>query len=239
MSAFPLLPPKCWALASLCDRLLRLLEMEFFARLLPGDSSFQQAMALIAAKSRDDARSAIRLAKAGYGPESAGLCRSLVEAAINSEYIAKDPEERSRQFLLSILDQNRLLAKRLRSHETPAGVQSALEDVERIETQSGWPRTLAQRAHAVQDPSYHYDVVFLLLSQQIHASAAALAGQVWQEGPAQLAIRVGRGAEWVDTALATVFMYLTPVMNVAYDAFRFEKRNLEALAQEFHQFPHE
>ncbi len=238
MSAFPLLSPRCWALANLSDRLIRIMDKEFLTRLLPGDTAFHQAMALIAAKARDDARAAIRLAKAGYGPEAAALCRALVEAAINSEYIAQDPAVRAKQFLDSLRDQSRLLAKRLRSHQPSEDVRRALEEVESIEVQSGWPRSLAERAHAVQNPSYHYDIVFLLLSQQVHSSVAALAGKVHQAGPTQFDIRIGRGEEWVDTALATVFMYLSPIMNVVYRAFGLDMKNLEDIAQEFHQFPH-
>ncbi len=236
MSAFPDLPSSFWMLANLCDKLLRLLEKELFAHPLPVDSSFEQAMAMIAVKARDDSRAAVRLSKAGYGPEAAGLCRSLVEAAINSEYIGKDPEARALQFLRSINDQNRLLAKRAKIHDISRDFRQAIEDVERIAVESGWPRTLAERAHAVQNPSYAYDVVFTLLSQQLHASAAALAGQVHLDSPNQLAIRFGRGPEWVDTALATVFMFLAPIMNVAYDAFRLDKGKLEALAEEFQEF---
>ncbi|MGB6599197.1 MAG: aspartate--tRNA ligase, partial [Candidatus Acidiferrum sp.] len=96
MSAYPDLSSKDWALANLCDRLLALADRQIYASKLPVDTHFQQAMTLIVAKAHDDARAAIRLAKAGYGAESAGLCRSLVESAINSWYIKKDPEARGK-----------------------------------------------------------------------------------------------------------------------------------------------
>src|SRR5216683_2685699 len=97
MSAFPDLSSTDWTLANFCDRLLRFVDKDIFGTKLTIDTNFQQAMSLILAKAHDDARSAIRLAKAGYGPQSAVLCRSLVEATINSWYIRKVPEIRGKQ----------------------------------------------------------------------------------------------------------------------------------------------
>jgi hypothetical protein len=178
----------------------------------------------------------VRLAKAGYGPEAAGLCRSLVEAAINSQYIAKDSETRSWQFLRSVNEQNDLLARRIKFHHDSPDFQAVFHQLDKIAVQSGWPKSLAERAYAVQKPSYAYDVVFNLLSQQVHASAAALAGQIRLDSPINMTIRVGRGAEWVDTALVIVFMFLTPIMNVAYEAFELDKSKMHELSGEFERF---
>jgi aspartyl-tRNA synthetase len=238
MGAFPYLPSKDWTLANFCDRLIHLLETDLIDRPQPADTYFQRAMGIIAAMSRNDARSAVRLAKAGYGPESAAICRSLVEAAINSEYIGLNPEEHGRQFLLSINEHTRALARRLEPHATSDDVTSAIAEVENITIKSGWPKTLAERAYRVQKPSYAYDVVFLLLSHQVHASASAQVGQVTIQDESRISIKVGPGPEWVDTALATVFMFLGPIINVAYDAFSLDKSKLEGLGSQFRAIEH-
>src|SRR5262249_34365459 len=116
MSAWPQLPQLCWDLAGYCDNLLNLLEREIFSSPIPADTFFQRAIGLILAKAYNDARSAIRLSKAGYGPQAAGVCRSVVEGAINAEYIDKEPEDRSYAFLRSIHPENTRLIKRLTLH---------------------------------------------------------------------------------------------------------------------------
>jgi hypothetical protein len=236
MGAWPNLPAKHWELANFCDRLIRLLERDLLKKKenLACETDFQTAMAFIVANSRDDARSAVRLAKAGYGPEAAGLCRSLVEAAINSEYIAQAPTERASQYLRTVPEFNSVLIKKLKRHAQSAdALHAARIPDDTSEVASGWPKSLAERAHAVQKPSYAYDVVFSMLSQQVHASASAMTPDVKLLGPDCLAVRYGRGPDWVDTALATVFLFLGPAMNVAYDAFSIPKSSIESLFEEF------
>ena len=239
MGSYPFLPSHYWVLAGYCDKLIRMLERDVFAQQKGGRSLFQRAMGVIAAMARNDARAAVRLAKAGYGPEAAALCRSLVETAINSEYIALAPEVNARQFLLSANDQARILARRVKQHAATEEVQEAMQEAQSISISSGWPRTLAERAHAVHKPSYAYDVVFSLLSYQVHAAVSGQAGQISLDSEMNAKIRFGPGPEWVSTALATVFMFLGPIMNVAYDAYGLDKRELESLAGQFHALNHE
>ncbi len=233
MAAFPALSPRCWELAGLCDRLVRTVEAELFAGRLPVDSYFQRSMSLIASKARDDARSAIRLAKAGYGPQAAGLTRSLVEGAINSEYIQADAETRGSAFLKSIKPEGARLAKRLAPHNPSQEVQQAIDELRLLAEQSGWPQLLSERAHKIAKPHYAYDVVFFMLSQLLHSSVASLAGQLHEADHGDWTLRIGRGPEWVDTALATVFINFFAVVNVAYAAFALDKSNLEKLRKEF------
>ena len=214
---------------------MALLEREVFAHPVPADDVFQRAMALILAKARDDARGAVRLAKAGYGPQSAGLCRSLVEASINSRYIEKDPFKRGNAFIKSINEQNRSLSKKLRAHTAPQDVVEAMAEAERTYEASGWPFRLVDRAHAVEDPSYTYDIVFQLLSQQLHSTVSSLAGQVQFGNDGGYRIRVGRGPEWVDEALATVFIHLSQVVEVSYKAFGKDTTNFTGICQKFHE----
>jgi len=235
MGAFPNLPGHAWVLAGFCDELLGLLGRDIFENPVPADTPFQRAMSLILAKARDDSRAAVRLAKAGYGPQSAGLCRSIVEASINSRYIQKDPEVRGEAFRKSIVDANRRLAAKLASHPVPQDVKEAMDEAQKIEDESGWPKNIAQRAYDVEKPNYAYDIVFTLLSQQLHSDIAALASQVHGTDLSGWKIRYGRGEEWVTTALATAFIFLSQVAEIAYDAFGPEKNDLIDLCRRFEE----
>ena len=233
MSAYPNLPADAWVLAASCDELLRLLDDEVFSRAVPGENQLQKAMALILAKARDDARAATRLAKAGYGPQSAGLCRAVVEASINARYIERDPEARGEAFLRSIVEGNRRLADKLARHPVPADLKEAINEAQKVESESKWPRSVAERAYDAQKQNYHYDVVFFLLSQQLHSDVAALAGKVALPDLPQLKIRIGRGKDAVKLALFTVFTYLHDVAEVAYTAFGLRKDGLYAARDRF------
>jgi hypothetical protein len=238
MGAWPRLSNEALVLIGFCDQLLGLLDREVFVKPVPGGTQFQKAMALILAKARDDARAATRLATAGYGPQSAGLCRSVVEASINSHFIKKEPEIRADAFLKSINSANKLLSKRLAAHPVPPDVQQAIDEAARIEKDSNWPRSIMQRAYDVQNPNYSYDVVFLLLSQQIHSDVAAMAGQVAIGDQSQFIIRIGRGNDWITQSAATVFIYLGQVIDAAYDAFNFDKSALNSLFKDFEKAHH-
>ncbi len=235
MGAYPNLPRDAWLLAGFCDELLRLLDGEVFTNPVAADTFFQRAMGLILAKARDDARAATRLAKAGYGPQSAGLCRSLVEASINSRYIEKEPEVRGEGFLKSIFAGNRRLAGKVSLHPVPQDVKQAINEAKKVESESKWPRNIAERAYDIEKPHYAYDVVFFLLSQQLHSDVAALAGQVGLTDLTQYKIRIGRGEEWVTEALATVFIFLSQVVDVAYKAFGLSKDNLNTICKRFEE----
>jgi len=235
MAAFPGLPPICWHLANLCDRLVRAFDREVFSRKLPVDTHQQQAMVLIATKARDDARGAIKLAKAGYGPQAAGLSRSIVEGAINAEFIMGDPEKRGGAFLKSVKEENLRLARRMTPHATTEEMKAAIDQVMKLQEQSGWPRNLGDRAHKIATPHYGYDVVFSMLSQLVHSSVSSVAGQLHESQAGDWRLRYDRGPEWVDTALATVFIFLYAVANSVYATFNLETTQIAKLRTEFEE----
>jgi aspartyl-tRNA synthetase len=233
MAAYPDLPAICWQLASLCDQLVRTVDNEVLSKKLPVDTHLQQATVLIARKARDDARAAIRLAKAGYGPQAAGLTRSIVEAAINCEYIMKDPEKSSGAFLRSIAEENAKLAKRLTPHVGGEEFEKAIAEAMKLQEVSGWPWSVRDRAYAVSKPHYSYDVVFLMLSQLLHSSVSSLAGQLEEAQQGDWKLRYSRGPEWVDTALATVFIFFHAVTENTCSVFGLDKSHIASLGDKF------
>jgi aspartyl-tRNA synthetase len=235
MSAYPDLSSRDWTLASFCDRLLAVVDRQIYGSKLPVDTYFQQAMSLIVAKAHDDARAAIRLAKAGYGPQSAGLCRSLVESTINSWYIRKDPEARGKAFLDSAGEEKQKLIRRLDLHPQSADVKAALLAVQGVDEKSNWPPSLKDRAYDVEQPNYTYDLVFFLLSQRVHSSVTSLIRGLHEADTGQWALRIGRGPDWVDTALATVFIHFWEIANVAYQAFDLTNTELAELSTKFQE----
>jgi aspartyl-tRNA synthetase len=232
MAAFPELPKRCWELADFCDQLLRVVEKDCSGP-LPVNTHFQQSMSLILAKGKADARAAVKLAKAGYGPQSAGLCRSLVEGSINSRYIEKDPEARGHAYLKSLHDQNRRLAKRLTAHGPSKQVEEAIREARKHAEESGWPENIRARAYDLAEPNYTYDIVFLMLSQMLHSNVSWVAGRLQQINPGQWALESERSANWVDTALFTVFVYLKEVVDVAYLAFSLSTVKVEEISSRF------
>jgi hypothetical protein len=190
-------------------------------------------MVLVATKARDDARAAIKLAKAGYGPQAAGLSRSLVEAAINAEYIMGDPEKRGNAFLRSIKEENKRLAKRMMPHETSAEIKAAVDEALKLEEESGWPRNLGERAYKIATPHYGYDIVFFMLSQLLHSSVSSVAGQLHESDPGDWRLRYDRGPEWVDTALVTIFIFFFALANSVYSTFKLDKTQIESLRKDF------
>ncbi len=234
MAAYPLLTSHNWSLAGLCDRLWRVIERQTSGHDLPVDTSFQQAMSLILAKSHDDARAVIRLGKSGYGVQAAALSRSLIEAAINADYIQLRPEEHGWAFIRSLKDSNQRLAKRMKPHASTDEVHQLIKAAEDIQTESGWPRTLGQRADFLPKPNYLYDVAYFMVSQLIHSDIAATAGKL-SEGnrTGQFKLQVGPSNEWVPQALATCFIALHEVAKVSFTAFRIDQSEFEPLASLF------
>jgi len=239
MAAWPGLPGPCWSLAQFCDELIRTVGRECLGARQPVDTHFQQAMSLILAKAAADARAAVKVGKAGYGPQSAGLSRSLVEAAINSRYIEKDPEIRGDAFLRSVHDQNRRVAKRIVKHNPSDGVIQAIQEAKNLEEKSGWPENIGVRAYDVENPSYSYDVVFLMLSQLVHSNVVSVAGRLQEIQPGEWLVESQRSAQWVDTALFTVFVYFQSIVEVSYKAFGIPLTNIEKIVQRFEAFHQE
>jgi len=236
MAAWPRLPKICWSLAGYCDDLLRIVQSECLLSTQPVDNHFQQAMAIILGKASGDARAAVKLAKAGYGPQSAGLCRSLVEGAINSRYIEKDPENRGDAFLKSIHDEKPRLIKRLNRHPHSMEVSEAIKEHKDLGTRSGWPDNVAARAHDVEDPSYSYDLVFMMLSQLLHSNVISVAGRLREIEPGHWVMESQKSAQWVDTALFTAFVYFQSIVEVAYKAFGLPLTNVRTVTQRFEAF---
>jgi len=241
MAAYPNLDNHNWALANLCDRLWNAVERETSGRNLPVNTSFQQAISLILAKSHDDARAVIRLSKSGYGVQAAGLSRSLIEAAINSAYIELKPEDHGRAFTKSLRDSNQRLAKRMKLHTSTDEdeVLNLIKTAEDIQAESGWPRTLSERADLLPKPNYLYDVAYFMVSQLLHSDIAAVAGRLSEGSAGQFSLQVGPSNEWVAQALATCFIALYEVARVAFSAFEIEKAELEKFAEQFRKLTRE
>ena len=240
MAAYSSLANHNWSLAGLCDRLWRTIDKATISSNLPVNTSFQQSMSLILAKAQDDARSVIRLSKSGYGTQAAALSRSLIESAINADYIQQDPEQRARAFTKSLAESNKRLAKRMKPHATADEMQSLIKAAEDIQTESNWPKTLRQRADHLPKPNYLYDVVYLMLSQLVHSDVATAAGRLSHgESASQFVLQVGPSNEWVPQALATCFIALHEIAKVAFSAYGLPQYGLEPLATEFQKLTRE
>ncbi len=227
MAAWSELSDQEWRLAHVCDELLGITRETISENPLSVDALHRRATSLILGKAFNDARSAIKLAKAGYGVQAAALARSLVEASINLQYIEKDPEPRSAEFLDLGSDERRKLFSRVKSHPHTQEVADAFSRFQFISQKSAWPKTLSERAYAVDNPSYDYDVVFLLLSQLIHSSPSGLVGQLSTLDGRSFEIQIGRSHEWIDTALALVFMYFAQISQTAFNTFGLDCQGLQ------------
>jgi len=206
MAAYPNLDSHNWALANLCDRLWNRVERETTGT-ISRYTSFQQAMSLILAKSHDDARAVIRLSKSGYGVQAAALSRSLIEAAINSGYIELKPEDHGRAFIKSLQDSNQRLAKRMKPHASTDEVRNLIKTAEDIQTESGWPRTLSQRAEFL--PSRTTCMMWLILwSRSSFTQTLPRCRTTVGRTHGQFNLQIGLVMEWVAQALATCFIAL-------------------------------
>jgi aspartyl-tRNA synthetase len=233
IAAWPELTDREWKLARLCDDLLEAVTKEILSRNLPVDTSYQQASAVILGKAWNDAKAAVKLVKAGYGVQAAGVSRSLVEAAINLRYIEKDPENRATAFLRLMDEENRRLIARVKLHPVSQETQEAIDRMQGVAQKSSWPMSIMERAYAVQKPSYDYDVVFPMLSQLLHSTPPAMVGQLRQDGQQQFRLQIGRSNEWLGTALATVFIFFAQIADSSFKTFDLNNERLESLTQEF------
>ena len=236
MAAYPRLIKQNWGLAELCDGLTSLVDRKIFQGLQRRETHFQQAMSLIVSKAFDDARAVARLSKSGYGLQGAGLSRSLVEAAINSLYIDLEPEPRGEAYLKSLRESNKRLVRGLTPHANTAEMQEVIGNFEVINTKSGWPSRLIERADAVGRPMYLYDVVYLMLSQLVHSDVASVAGKLTEDSQGNFIIQIGPSNHWVAQALATAFISFHQIALLAFKAFGIEQSELEQIAQKFHAF---
>jgi aspartyl-tRNA synthetase len=233
MAAFADLPTRCWELAELCDKLLRTVQNSLLHEPIPANTYLQQAMSLIITKAWADGRSAVKVAKAGYGPQAAGLSRSVVEAAINTAYIQEDPELRARAFLDSDREWKARFVRTIRPYLTDPQELAKLEGIrEEIGKKSGWPQRIADRAHQVKELTirHAYDVTFQLLSDAVHSGLRRAAGNLKEERPGSFSLLIGPSPEGVEMPLVTVFFYFLYVARVAFDAFQLNKNPLDELA---------
>jgi Family of unknown function (DUF5677) len=235
MAAYPGLIRQNWALAELCDELTSLVDRKLFRSILPKENRFQESMSLIVSKAFDDARAVARLSKSGYGLQAAGLSRSLVESAINSLYIDQAPEKHGSAYLRSIRESNRRLVRGLTPHADTPEMKEVLKKAEIIDTESGWPRRLMERADAVGRPMYLYDVVYLMLSQILHGDVASVAGKLKEDSAGNFSIQIGPSNHWVPQALATCFIGFHQIAQVAFKAFRIDEAELERVGNKFQE----
>jgi hypothetical protein len=222
MAAFPGIPPLIWELAESCDTLLKEVGETLLRAPIPVDAYFQQAMSLIVTKAWADGRAAVKLAKAGYGPQATALSRSIVEAAINSGFIEESPDLRARAYLASHSERKSRYVKVLRHYVTDADGRAALESIEQqVSEKSGWPQSIADRAHAVNDPliKHAYDVTFQLLSDAIHSGLNRAASLLTEVKPGAYSLPLGPSPFGVDMPLITVFFYFLRVARVGFLAF--------------------
>src|SRR5436853_228290 len=70
---------------------------------------------------------------------------------------------------------------------------------------------------------------------RVQSSVTSLIRGLHETDTGQWALRIGRGPDWVDTALATVFMYFWEIANVAYQAFDLTNTGLAELGTKFHE----
>jgi aspartyl-tRNA synthetase len=218
LSAWPRLSDRERALAEHCRNLLKIVDKVFFDRPLKWETHFQQAMAINLTKSYNDSHAAVQLSKAGYALQAAALCRSIVEAAANSEWIALDPEPRAAAFLKSVGSEARRLAGKIHQSAQSKESLDALERASSLAADAGWPRTARERFKELGANARDYELVFSMLSQFVHPTSASVAGITKYEG-SELSFRVGPNDEFVELALSIVFDFFSNVTLTAATAF--------------------
>ncbi|MGE5735872.1 MAG: amino acid--tRNA ligase-related protein, partial [Acidobacteriota bacterium] len=232
LSAWANLGEQEWALAIRCDELLNVVDSTIFGRSLQWSTAFQEAMAILITKSYNDARAAIRLAKAGYGLSAAGLCRSIVEAAGNSQWMGQDPTARARAFLHSIGRDAVGLAEKIRRVSGSQEAIDALQKASSLVVDAGWPRTTRERFESLGTDAATYVLVFSMLSQLVHASASSVPGLTSYDGK-ELSFRIGPSNEFVKLALTIVFDFFSRIAVLTGEAFQLDVQPFHDLMRRF------
>jgi aspartyl-tRNA synthetase len=232
VSTWPRLSERERTLADQCGSLLKTVDQLFFGQPLQWETYFQQAMAVILAKAYNDAHAAVQLAKAGYALQAAALCRSIVEAAGNSQWIAQDPESRARAFLSSVGGEAKRLAGKIHSSAQSKESLDALEKASSIAADAGWPRTATERFKALGPDAPSFELVFSMLSQFVHPSASSISGLMSYEG-GELSLRMGPTHEFTELALALVFDYFSNISLVAARALSVSPAPIEDARKPF------
>jgi aspartyl-tRNA synthetase len=218
LSAWPKLSDRERALAEECKRLLGVVEDLFFGQPLKWETRFQQAMAFILIKAYNDSHAALQLSKAGYALQAAALCRSIVEAAANSKWIAQEGELRALAFLKSVGPEAKRLAGKIDRSSQSRESLDALERASSIAADAGWPKTVHERFQGLGADARTYGLVFSMLSQFVHSTPSSIAGITKYDG-SELSFRVGPSHEFFELALSVVFDFFSVVAIVAAEAF--------------------
>ena len=218
LAAWPGLSERERVLAKHCSELLDIVDEVFFGRSLEWSNAFQQAMAIILTKSYNDSQSALQLSRAGYGLQAAQLCRSIVEAAANGEFVALDPQKWALAFLRSVGSEAQRLAGKIHRSAQSQESLDALQRAAAVAGESGWPRTIRERFQALGESGRTYELVFTMLSQFVHASASSVAGLTSYRAR-EMSFRVGPSHEFVEFSLSLVFDFFSNVALTSATAF--------------------
>jgi aspartyl-tRNA synthetase len=235
LSSWPRLSDRERTLAGHCGNLLKIVDRLFFERDFKWDTRFQQAMAIILTKAYNDAHAAVRLSKAGYALQAAALCRSIVEAAANGEWIALDPEPRSAAFLKSVGSEAKRLAGKIHQSAQSRESLDALERASSLAADAGWPRTARERFKELGANASTYEVLFAMLSQFVHPTPTSIAGITSYDGR-ELSFRVGPSDEFVEFSLSIVFDFFSNVALTATGAFDLSKLPIDQARDSFQKF---
>jgi aspartyl-tRNA synthetase len=232
LSTWPKLSDRERALAEECKRLLKIVEDLFFGRPLTWDTRFQQAMAIILTKTYNDAHAAMQLSKAGYALQAAALCRSIVEGAANSKWIAQEKEIRASAFLKSVGPEAKRLAGKIDRSAQSRESLDVLERASSIAADAGWPKTVRERFQGLGEDARTYELVFSMLSQFVHPTAASVAGITQYDG-SELTFRVGPSHEFFELAVSVVFDFFAVVAIVAAEAFNLPQDPIQRARKAF------
>jgi len=234
LAAWPGLSERERLLAEQCSELLNIVDEVFFGRSLEWNNSFQQAMAIILTKSHNDSQSALQLSRAGYGLQAAQLCRSIVEAAANGEFIALDPQKWALAFLKSVGSEAQRLAGKIHRSAQSQESLDALQRAAAVAGESGWPRTIRERFQALGDSGRTYELVFTMLSQFVHASASSVAGLTSYRAK-EMSFRVGPSHEFVEFSLSLVFDFFSNVALTSATAFSLPPARIHEARTDFRE----
>ncbi|MGH9521706.1 MAG: aspartate--tRNA ligase, partial [Terriglobales bacterium] len=234
MPAFYGLSPENRKLLKTCDLVLDFLHKELFGRDFPQDTPLQAATALIFAKTFGDAEAIVRLARAGYGAQAAGLCRSILESAVNIRFITeKDSAARALAFLKSASPDIQRLATKLRRSSSQAEVIAVFEKAQQLGRESLWPPNVKDRMQALHPGELHtYDLLYSMFSQVIHSSVSSLAG-VYTESQKAARITLPPTNQDIELPLMIVLDFTRVVAVETFNVFGLDFSTLGAIYDEF------
>jgi aspartyl-tRNA synthetase len=235
LSAWPRLSDRERTLAEHCGSLLKIVDGLFFERPLKWETQLQQATAIILTKSYNDAHAAVQLSKAGYALQAAALCRSIVEAAANGQWIALDPEPRAGAFLKSVGSEAKRLAGKIHQSAQSRESLDALERASSIAADAGWPKMVSERFRDLGPDAHTYQLVFSMLSQFVHPTSSSVAGLTRYEG-GELSFRVGPNHEFIELSFSIVFDFFSNVVLTATKAFDLPPDSIRLARIRFQKF---